>query len=253
MSHGLPLSVSQCLQTREQRDKMIEIPYASAIGSIMYAMLCTRPDVSYALSMTSRFQKDPGVDHWTAVKNILKYLRRTKDVILVYGGQEHLAVTGYCDASFQTDRDDSRSQTGYVYMLNGGAVCWKSSKQDNTADSTVEAEYMAACEASKIGVWIREFIDELGVVPSIAEPVELLCDNTGAIANAKDHRSSKKTMHIKRKFHLIRELVENGDIHMVKVGTDSNTADPLTKPLPLVKHERHVDGMGIRYMRDWTS
>ena len=72
MSHGLSLSVSQCPATREQRDKMIGIPYASAIRSIMYAMLCTRPDVSYALSMTSRFQKDPGVDHWTAVKNILK-------------------------------------------------------------------------------------------------------------------------------------------------------------------------------------
>ena len=89
MSHGISLSVSQCPTTREQRDKMIGIPYASAIGSIMYAMLCTRPDVSYALSMTSRFQKDPGVDHWTAVKNILKYLRRTKDLVLVYGGEEH--------------------------------------------------------------------------------------------------------------------------------------------------------------------
>jgi hypothetical protein len=251
MSHGLSLSESQCPRTREQRDRMSGIPYASAIGSIMYAMLCTRPDVSYALSMTSRFQKDPGEDHWTAVKNILKYLRRTKDLILVYGGQEHLAVTGYCDASFQTDRDDSRSQTGYVYLLNGGVVFWKSSKQDSTADSTVEAEYMAACEAGKMGVWIREFIDELGVVPSIVEPVELYCDNTGAIANAKDYRSSKRTMHIKRKYHLIRELVQNGDIKMCKVGTDSNTADPLTKPLPLVKHERHVQAMGIRFMRDW--
>ena len=93
------------------------IPYASAIGSIMYAMLCTRPDISYALSITSRFQKDHGEDHWTAVKNILKYLRRTKDLMLVYGGEECLAVTGYCDASFQTDTDDSRSQTGYIYML----------------------------------------------------------------------------------------------------------------------------------------
>ena len=229
------------------------IPYASAIGSIMYAMLCTRPDIAYALSMTSRFQKDPGEDHWTAVKNILKYLRRTKDLMLVYGGDECLAVTGYCDASFQTDTDDSRSQTGYIYMLNGGAVCWKSSKQESTADSTVEAEYMAACEAGKMGVWIREFIDELGIVPSIAEPMELFCDNTGAIANAKDYRASKRTMHIKRKFHLIREFVERGDIKMCKVGTDSNTADPLTKPLAIVKHERHVGAMGIRFMREWLS
>jgi hypothetical protein len=104
------------------------VPYALAVGSIMYDMLCTRPDVSYALSMTSRYQKDPGEDHWTAVKNILKYLRRTKDLILIYGDEEHLEVTGYHDASFQTIHDDSKSQTGYMYMFNGGVVCWKSSK-----------------------------------------------------------------------------------------------------------------------------
>ena len=86
------------------------------------------------------------------------------------------------------------------------------------------------------------------MVPSIVEPVELYCDNTGAIANAKDHRSSRRTMQ-----KIIRELVENGDIKMCKVGTESNTADPLTKPLPLAKHERHVGGMGIRFMRDWLS
>ncbi|KAI9092933.1 hypothetical protein K1719_027456 [Acacia pycnantha] len=89
---------------------MSKIPYASAIGSIMYAMLCTRPDVSFALSMTSRYKQDPGEGHWTAVKNTLKYLRRTEDLFLVYGGlEDELCVIGYTDASFQTDQDDSRS------------------------------------------------------------------------------------------------------------------------------------------------
>jgi hypothetical protein len=86
--------------------------------------------------------------------NILKYLRMAKDMILIYGGEEHLVVTRYCDVSFLIDRDDSKSQTGYMYMLNGGAVCWKSSKQVSTADSTVEAEYMVAYEAGKIGFLI---------------------------------------------------------------------------------------------------
>src|SRR5664279_4017639 len=113
------------------------IPYASAIGSIMYAMICTRPDVSYDLSVTRRNQVDPGESHWIAVKNILKYLRRTKDVFLVYGGLEvDLDVKGYTDASFQTDLDDSRSQSGYVFTMNGWVVSWKSSKQDTVADST---------------------------------------------------------------------------------------------------------------------
>ena len=102
---------------------MSKIPYASAIRSIMYAMLCTQPDVSYALSTTSRYQSDPGESHWTAVKNILKYLRRTKDAFLLYGGKEdELVVNGYTDASFQTDKDDFRSQSSYVFCWNGGAV-----------------------------------------------------------------------------------------------------------------------------------
>jgi hypothetical protein len=89
---------------------MIKVPYASATGPIMYAMISTRPDVSYAQSATSMYQSDPGESHWIAVKNILKYFRRTKDVFLVYGGEEELTITGYTDASFQTDKDDSKSQ-----------------------------------------------------------------------------------------------------------------------------------------------
>ena len=85
--------------------------------------------MSYALSVTSRYQSDPGEGHWIAVKNILKYLRRTKDAFIVYGGEEDLVINDYTDASFQTDKDDFRSQSGFVFCLNGGAVSWKSSKQ----------------------------------------------------------------------------------------------------------------------------
>ena len=136
MSHGITLSKTQCPSTHDERERMSKIPYASAIGSIMYAMLCTRPDIACALSMTSRYQSDPGEGHWIVVKNILKYLRRTKDKFLVYEGSEELVVSGYTDASFQTDKDDFRSQSGFVFYLNGGAVSWKSSKQSTVADST---------------------------------------------------------------------------------------------------------------------
>ena len=129
MSHGVYLSKGQCPTTSDERGRMSKIPYASAIGSIMYSMTCTRPDVSYALSMVSRYQSDPGESHWTAVKNILKYLRRTKDLFLIYGGEEELSVKGYTDASFQTDKDDSRSQYSFVFCLNGGTVSWKSSNE----------------------------------------------------------------------------------------------------------------------------
>ncbi|KAL9235932.1 hypothetical protein vseg_010653 [Gypsophila vaccaria] len=127
---------------------MSRIPYASAIGSILYAMMCTLPDVAYALSMVSRYQGSSGESHWIAVKNILKYLRRTKDWVLVYGGNDELCVKGYTDASFQTDRDDSKSQSGFVFTLNGATVSWKSSKESVIADSTTESEYIAASEAA---------------------------------------------------------------------------------------------------------
>ncbi|KAK8697930.1 hypothetical protein V6N13_114062 [Hibiscus sabdariffa] len=110
MRHGISLSKEIFPSMPQERERMSQITYASAIGSIMYAMMCTRQDLSYALSKTSRYQANFGECHWAAVKNILKYLRRTKDVFLVYGGEEELGIKGYTDASFQTDKDDSRSQ-----------------------------------------------------------------------------------------------------------------------------------------------
>jgi hypothetical protein len=112
----------------DKKERMRAIPYALAIGSIMYAMLCMCPDVSFALSATSMYQSNYGDSHWIIVKNILNYLRRTKEAFLVFGGDEELVVKGYSDASFQTDVDDSKSQSGFVFCLNGGAVSVKSSK-----------------------------------------------------------------------------------------------------------------------------
>ncbi|KAL4341892.1 hypothetical protein GQ457_08G032850 [Hibiscus cannabinus] len=220
-----------CPSTLKERERMSQIPYASAIGSIMYAMICTRPDLSYALSMISRYQANPGEGHWTAVKNILKYFRRTKDVFLFYSGEEELRIKGYTDASFQTDKDDSRSQSGFVFCLNRGAVSWKSSKQDTVADSTTEAEYIEASEVANEVVWIKKFITGLGVIPSIADAVDLYCDNNGAIAQAKEPRSHQRSKHILRRFHLVREIIDRGEVEICKVHTNDNIADPLTKPL----------------------
>ncbi|GJU98534.1 retrotransposon protein, putative, ty1-copia subclass [Tanacetum coccineum] len=123
------------------------VPYASAIGSIMYAVRCTRPDVAFAQNLCSRFQQNPSEIHWTAVKSILKYLRNTKDMVLVYGAkpEAELKVSCYADASFQTDKDDTKSQIGYVFILNGRVVDCKSAKQSTTAMSSIEAKYICCC------------------------------------------------------------------------------------------------------------
>ncbi|KAL0291711.1 UNVERIFIED_CONTAM: Retrovirus-related Pol polyprotein from transposon TNT 1-94 [Sesamum radiatum] len=102
-------------------------------------------------------------------------------MFLIYGGGE-LILEGYRDASFRSDGDDAKSQSSFVFKLNGRVVAWKSSKQDTTADSTTEAEFIATSEAAKEAVWMKNYIQELGVVPSIAEPVVVFCDNNEAIA-----------------------------------------------------------------------
>ena len=157
----------------------------------MYAMLCTRLDIVLALSVTSMYQADPGLEHQKTVKYILKYLRRIKDLLLVYGDSS-LKVEGYTDSSFQSDIDDSKLNSVYMYTLNGGAVCWKSSKQDTITDSTTKVEYITVGKAVKEGVWMKKFITDLGVMPSNEESIPLYYDNNGAIAQAKEPKYHQK-------------------------------------------------------------
>nr|GEY32018.1 hypothetical protein [Tanacetum cinerariifolium] len=137
--------------------------------------------------------RNPGDAYWTTMKNILKFLRNTKDMFLVYRGdtKRELMVSCYTDAGYLTDADDMKSQTGYVFILNGGAVDWKSTKQSIFATSSTDPEYIAAFDASKEAVWIHKFIYGLGIVSIIEEPINMYYDNTGAIAIAKDHGVTK--------------------------------------------------------------
>ena len=114
------------------------------------------------------------------------------------------------------------------------------------SDSIIEAEYIAASEAAKEGVWIRKFLIELGVFPNASSPLDLYCDNSGAIAQAKEPRNHQKSKHVMRRFHLI----DRDEIKICKIHTDLNISDPLTKPLPQPKHERHTRAMGIGYILD---
>nr|GEW67383.1 hypothetical protein [Tanacetum cinerariifolium] len=184
----------------------------------------------------------------TDAKNILKYLRNIKDTFLVYGGdpEAELRVNCYCDAGFETDRDDTKSQTGYVFILNGGAVVWKSFKQSTTVQHVTEAEYLAASKAAKEAVWIRKFIDKLGVVPSNNYLIKMNCDNSAAIIMAKESGIQKGAKQFKRKYHYVCECIETGAIHIVKVHTCDNLDDQCTKALAGPKLTRHARSMGLR-------
>ncbi|KAL4013592.1 hypothetical protein IC575_025764 [Cucumis melo] len=193
--YEIHLSKEQCRKTPQEVEDMSNIPYASTVGSLMYAMLCTRPDICYSVGIVSRYQSNPRRDHWTTVKNILKYLRRTKDCILMYGSKD-LILTGYTDSNFQTDKHVRKSTSGSVFTLNGGAVVWRNIKQSCIADSTMEAEYVAACEAAKEAVWLKKFLTDLEVVPNMHLTITLYCDNSGAVVNSQEPRSHKRGKHI---------------------------------------------------------
>nr|GEX45757.1 hypothetical protein [Tanacetum cinerariifolium] len=160
MQEKLDLNKTQSASTPKEVKRMKNVLYALAVGSIMYAVRCTSPDVAIG----------------------------TKDMFLVYGGNQEveLRVDFYCDARFETDRDDTKSQTGYVFILNGGAVDWKSSKQSTTTISATEAEYIAASEVAMKAVWIRKFISGLGIVPTINERIRMFCDNSTALHFANE-------------------------------------------------------------------
>ncbi|GJW10174.1 retrotransposon protein, putative, ty1-copia subclass [Tanacetum coccineum] len=247
MQEKLRLSKSQCALTPAEFKRMKNVPYASAIGSIMYVVRCTRPDVAFAQNITSLFQQNPGDLHWTTVKNILKYLRNTKDMFLVYKGgiKRELRVSCYTDAGYLTDADDLKSQIGYVFVLNGGAIDWKSTKQNIFATSSAEVEYIAAYNASKEAVWVRKFISGLGVVPTIKKPINMYCDNTRAITIANESGITKGARHFRAKVYYLREVIEYGDIKLEKVHTDDNLADPFTKVLAFPKHSEHTRNIGM--------
>jgi hypothetical protein len=176
----------------------------------------------------------------------LQVVRRGTGRVLIHPGPYLFYLAGYVDASFDTDPDDSKSQTGYVFMLNGGAVSWEIFKQDLLAQSIMESEYMAASKAASEGVWLRKFVIELGMFSSMGDPVDILCDNTAATANTKDLRAHFIVKHILQHYHVIRDYVKNGKVRVCKVHTDLNLADPLTKPLPWAKFDPHRHSMGVR-------
>ena len=130
-------------------------------------------------------------------------------------------------------------------------MSWKSSKQPTTVDSTIEAEYIVASNAAHEAVWLKKFIIDLGVVPTISDPIPLLCDNNGEIEQAKEPKSHHKSKHILRPFHLIREIISRGDVVVERLPSTNNGVDPLTKPLAQEVFERHCTTLGLMHKGDW--
>jgi hypothetical protein len=215
--------------------------YPELMGSLQYLAGNTRPDIADAVGILSRYREAPTTSHWNGGMRVLRYLKGTKEVGITFGGTVHPLV-GYVDSDYAGDLDNRRSTTGFVYLLNGGPVSWRSKKQESVASSTVEAEYMAYHAASKEARWLASLLRDLGRPTS---QIPLYGDNQGCLANLKNPILSKYVKHIDVAFHSAREWVFKGLICPIYVKTQDNVADMFTKPLPGPVFARHRAFLGM--------
>ncbi|KAJ4704584.1 Retrovirus-related Pol polyprotein from transposon TNT 1-94 [Melia azedarach] len=234
------LSVAFAPKSVEEKEYMSRVPYTSAVGSLMYAMVCTRPDLAQSVSVVSRFMGEPGKEHWQAVKRIFRYLKGTFDVGLIYRGDTQCLVTGFSDSDYAGDVDSRRSMTGYVFTLGSSVVSWKATLQPTVTLSTTEAEYMALTEAAKEGIWLKGLVSDLGLHHDQAI---VYCDSFSAIYLAKDQVHHERTKHIDVRYHFLRSEKR---IKVNKVGTADNPADMFTKPVPHSKFQHCLDLLNVR-------
>ena len=210
--------------------------YQSMVGSLLYAAIATRPDISQAVSVVSKFNSCPTEAHLTAVKRILRYLKGTASLSLKYQKTELGTVTAYSDADWAGDLDDRHSTSGNIFIMANAAVSWLSKKQATVSLSTSEAEYVALSTATQEAVWLKKLLTDLGAVPDKATVI--MEDNQGAIAMARNPVGHARTKHIDIRYHFVRECVAEGTIELVYCPTKLMLADLLTKPLPREQFER---------------
>ncbi|GKV37057.1 hypothetical protein SLEP1_g45126 [Rubroshorea leprosula] len=238
------LSSNLSPETEEEKKFMAHVPYASPVGSLMYAMVCTRLDISHAVSVVSRFMANPGKGHWEAVKWILRYLQGTIDVGLVYDRSANPSgnVVGFVDSDFAGDLDKRRSTTGYVFTLLGCAISWKATLQSTVALSTTEVEYMAITEAIKEALWLKGLVSDLGVEKN---EMMVFCDSQSAIHLTKNTMYHERTKHIQVRYYFVREVISNGDVLIEKISTDETPVDIMTKTVSGIKFKHCLDLISV--------
>ncbi|KAM6551197.1 hypothetical protein CsatB_001005 [Cannabis sativa] len=234
LAHHFRISKGQSPKIERERSNMDCVPYANAVGSLMYFVVCTRPDIGYAMSMVSTFLTDPGQQHWFALKWTLRYIKGTLNMGIMFGKESFAKeiVNGCVDSDYASCIDTRRSLTGYVFTVFGGCVSWKSTLQKVVALSSTEEEYMAATEAMKAALWLKGFTSELGLN---YDDITVHCDNQSALHLLKNPMHHERSKHIDIRLYFIRDIVTSNQVHVKKINTDHNLADMRTKCVTLDK------------------
>ncbi|KAL0357904.1 UNVERIFIED_CONTAM: Retrovirus-related Pol polyprotein from transposon TNT 1-94 [Sesamum calycinum] len=218
-----PYDPSICLKMNNG-DSVSQAKYAKIIGSVMFLMNYTRPDIAYAVSRLSRYTHNLNKEHWDALRHLLKYLKDTINLCLYFNKYPGV-LEGFCDANWVIDYDELSSTSGYVFTLGGGAISWKSAKQTCITHSTMESEFIALELAGQEAEWLRNLVGDIPLWGSIA-PVSLHCDSQAAIGIVKNYAYNGKRRHIRLRHSAVKELLKNGIISLDYVRSKRNLADP---------------------------
>ena len=218
--------------------------FQMVIGSLLYLMLGSRPDIAFAVTKLAQQSANPSKDHLNKALYICRYLQGTRNYKLEYDGKSGLGLVAYVDSDWGSDPNTRRSQTGFMLKLAGGVFSWTSRAQKTVAHSSTDAEYMALSDCSRQVVWVRSLLKELGYKLTATE---IASDNQGAIFNASNPVTEKRSKHIDIRYHYIRELVERGVVHVLYIQGVDNPADVLTKNLGHTKFSKFRPMLGLTF------
>ncbi|KAI1000162.1 hypothetical protein K3495_g8036 [Podosphaera aphanis] len=199
--------------------------YRSAIGSLMYVAIATRPDIAFAVNTLAQSNVKPSQTHWDAVIKNFRHLKGTKSLGLLYDQSKEtrtFEVTGFTDAGNGTDMTTGCPTSGGVYILAGGAIKWISERQRGATLSEMESEFVASCKISQAGIWIRDLLADLGLAQGL---INIWIDNSASARIIENSESHKRALHIQRKYFWIQQQCEQGNVKLHKIDTSKNVAD----------------------------
>lgn len=238
----VPMESNLKISKAEDEQEINATEYRRAICCLRY-LVHTRPDLAFSVGVLSRYMQSPRESHGQAMKHVLRYVKGTTNMGLFFKRNVSRDVIGYSDSSHNIDIDDGRSTSGYMFYLGPSLITWTSQKQPTVALSSCEAEFMAATEAAKQAIWLKELLKE---IQSVDEKITLRIDNKSAIALTKNPVFHGRSKHILKKYHFIRECVENEQIEVEHVPGTEQKADILTKPLARIKFKEMRNLIGVQ-------
>jgi len=209
-------------------------PYQELVGSLNYIAVATQPNISFALGRLASILDCYRPEHWTAALRVLRYLKGTRTLQLVLGRLTTTTLTGFSDSDYANCPDTSRSVAGYCFSLGSSMVSWRSKKQDNPTDSSCYAEYDALHKAAREGIFLRQLLQELGLLeskPGKCPPTAIFCDNNAAVRLSQDNIWHSNTKHFRVELHYTRDQVRTGELQILRVPSADNITDILTKAL----------------------